>query len=291
MPDPTPAPTPTPSPAPTPTPTPTPTPAPSDDSGPLGRGGQEPQQEQGGVPEWLGGLPDELKADATLSRFKSVEELARGHVEAHKVAKSKVVLPKEGDVDGFARFAASIRPETPDAYEFTIPEGMDKGFGDAMKPIFHEAGLHPESAKKLVDGWNGYMAQQTLAAQQKGKDEMSAVEAEMGKSQFAQGKLAAVGMLNRLGIPANFEDDLSRVVGAGNTMRLLFDMAGRMGELGRVDATDIQISMGQLSPDEARLQARQLQKTAGAKLEDVNSPERKKYDELVRIAGSARQGG
>jgi hypothetical protein len=254
------------------------------DGGLLDRGqqGQQGQQEQ--LPEWMGGLPDDLKADATLRRFGSVEDLAKGHVEAHKIAKSKVVLPKDGDADSVSRFFASIRPETPEAYQINVPEGQDSSFADAMKPIFHQAGLHPESAKVLVDGWNAHMAQVGQAAAQKGRDELAALEGEMGKDGFARGKQAAVNMLDRLGIPANFEDDLARFVGGGNTLRLLFNMAERMGELGRVDPTDIQISTGQLTPDEAKEQARALMKTAGAKLEDANSPERKQYDRLLAIA-------
>jgi hypothetical protein len=41
-------------------------------------------------------LPDDLKADATLSRYADVPALAKAHIEAHKVAKSKVVVPGEG---------------------------------------------------------------------------------------------------------------------------------------------------------------------------------------------------
>lgn len=254
--------------------------------GPLGRGeGDQQQQQQTALPEWMGGLPDDLKADATLSRFKSVEELGRGHIEAHKLAKSKVVLPKEGDAESFGRFAAAIRPETPEAYTFDIPEGQDSSLADAMKPVFHQAGLHPESAKLLVDGWNAHMAQMTQVAEQKGKDELAALQAEMGKDEFAKGQQAAVNMLNRLGLPSDFENDMARFIGGGNTLRMLFDMAGRMGELGRVDPTDIKISTGALKPGEAMEEARRMIKdpAIGPKLADKNSPEKRRYDELVKI--------
>lgn len=289
----TPAPTPTPTP--TPSPAPTPTPAPSllergQGGGPDDGGAQSPSSDGGAqLPEWMGGLPDDLKADATLARFKSVEELGRGHIEAHKLAKSKVVLPKEGDADAFGRFAAAIRPEKPEDYAFTVPEGQDSSLADAMRPIFHQAGLHPESAKILVDGWNAHLAQVSEAAAQKGKDELSAVEAEMGQTQFAQGKQAAVNMLNRLGLPSSFEDDMARFIGGGNTLRLLFDMAGRMGELGRVDPTDIKISTGAMTPGEAMNEARRMiqNKAIAPKLAEAGSAEKKRYDELIRI-GSQR---
>lgn len=258
------------------------------DGGLLDRGGV--QQEQQGqqppaLPEWMGGLSDDLKGDATLARYQSIEDLAKGHVEAHRIAKSKVVLPKEGDAESFGRFAAAIRPETPDAYVFNVPEGQDSRLADAMKPTFHKAGLHPESVKILVDDWNALQAQDAQVAAQKGQDELSALEAEMGKDQYAQGKLAAVNMLNRLGVPADFENDLARFHGGGNTLRILFDMASRMGELGRVDPTDIKITTGAMTADEAMGEARRMinNKAIAPKLAEPGSAEKRRYDELIKI--------
>ncbi len=271
--------------------TPAPAQAPAGEApDPLGRAQQSQQDGSAALPEWLGSLPDELKGDATLSRYQSIEELARGHVEAHKVAKSKVVLPKDGDAESFGRFAASIRPEKADDYQFNLPEGQDATLADAMKPIFHDAGLHPESAKRIVDGWNQYQAQQAQVAQQRGQDELAAVQAEMGQQAFAQGKQAAINMLNRLGIPSDFENDLSRFIGGGNTLRLLFNLSERMGELGRVDPTDIRISTGKLTGGDAQEEARRMMKdpAIAPKIADIGSPERKRYDELIRL--SAQKG-
>jgi len=235
----------------------------------------------------MGGLPDDLKGDATLRRFGSIEDLAKGHIEAHRMAKSKVPLPKDGDADSFGRFAAAIRPETPDAYSFNIPEGHDSSLADAMRPIFHQAGLHAESAKILVDGWNAHMDQLTQAADQKGKDELAGLEAEMGRDEFAKGKQAAVNMLNKLGLPSDFENDMARFIGGGNTLRMLFSLADRMGELGRVDPTDIKITTGQLKPAEAMAEARRMiqDKEIAPKLAIAGSAEKARYDELVKIGG------
>ncbi|MFY9350658.1 MAG: hypothetical protein WBL20_09515 [Sphingobium sp.] len=276
-------------------PAPTPAPAPAPETSPatppvapdlLERAPQAPGSDP--LPEWMGGLPDELKADATLRRFGSVEDLAKGHVEAHKIAKSKVMLPKEGDADSVGRFFAAIRPETPDAYQFNVPEGQDNSLADAMRPIFHQAGLHPESAKILVDGWNAHMAELDKVANQKGADELAALEAEMGRDGFAKGKQAAVNMLNRLGLPADFENDMARFIGGGNTLRMLFNMAERMGELGRVDPTDIKISTGQLTAGEAMDEARRMMRdpAIAPKLADPGSAERKRYDQLVGAASA-----
>jgi hypothetical protein len=66
-------------------------------------------------PEWMGSLPDELKGDATLSRYADIPALAKAHIEAHKVAKSKVIVPgPDADEAALASFYDAIgRPESP----------------------------------------------------------------------------------------------------------------------------------------------------------------------------------
>lgn len=78
---------------------------------------------------------------------------------------------------------------------------------------------------------------------------------------------------------------MARFIGGGNTLRLLFDMAGRMGELGRVDPTDIKISTGAMTPVEAMEEARRMvhDPAIAPKLTDKASAEKKRYDELIRI--------
>lgn len=293
-PAPAPAPTPTPTPAPTPTPTPAPapTPTPEPDKGLLGRTEEpDPAPDPNAPAEWLAGLPDDLKGDATLSRFKSIEDLARGHVEAHKVAKSKVVLPKDDDPESFARFAAAVRPENADAYEITVPEGQSSEFADAMRPVFHEAGLLPQQAAKLVEANNQFVAQAIEQANSKGQEELDALQAEMGASEFERGKQAAVTMLNKLGIDPKFEEDMARFMGTGNTLRTLFAIAEKTGELGRVSAEDVSLAMGGLKGEAAMNAAREMQKDpeTAKRLSDPNSAERKKYDQL--IAAAAQKGG
>lgn len=295
-PDPTPTPTPAPSPASAPAPSPTPTPAPAPAPADPGKGllDRQPDPAPAADPatpaEWLTGLPDDLKGDATLARFKSVEDLARGHVEAHKVAKSKVVLPKDDDPGSFERFAAAVRPESADAYEITVPEGENSGFADAMRPVFHDAGLLPQQVNKLVEANNAFVSQAIEQANAKGQQELDALEGEMGKTEFERGKQAAVAMLNKLGIDPQFEEDLSRFLGTGNTLRTLFAIAEKTGELGRVTADDVNLALGGLTGDAAMNAAREMQNDPqiAAKLTDSNSAERKRYDQLIAAATKKR---
>ena len=256
----------------------------------MGRNQQQNDQQQDSPAEWLSSLPDELKGDATLSRFKTIEDLARGHIEAHKVAKSKVVLPKDDDPESFDRFAAAVRPESADAYQIEVGEGQSTDFADAMRPVFHEAGLLPQQVDKLVKANNGFVEQMLEQANAKGQQEMDALESEMGKTEFERGRQAAVNMLNKLGIDPKFEEDLSRMIGTGNSLRTLFAIAEKTGELGRVDADDINLALGGLHGKAAMDAARQMQKDpeVAKRLTDPASAESKRYKQLIAAAAKKK---
>jgi len=229
---------------------------------------------------WLDGLPDELKADKTLARFKTVEDLAKGVVERQAMLGNRIELPKADDPDSFTRFAAAIRPEKAEDYKIEVPEGQDAAFAESMRPIFHDIGLHPLQAEKLVAANNAYVAQQTAALEQAGQKEVADLEASMGKQEFAAAKMATNAWLTRMGIPVKFDTDLARLVGAGNSVRLLFDISARTGELGKVNDADMALALGSMTPEQAKAEAAKLDHKA---LRNPNSPESKKMAEYAAI--------
>lgn len=238
---------------------PAPAPAPVDPAAPpappLGRADPAPAGDPAPAANWLDALPDDLKADKTLARFKSVEDAARGLIERQAMLGNRIELPKADDPDSFLRFAAAVRPESAEAYAIELPEGQDAGFADAMRPVFHDAGLHPMQVERLVKANNAYVAQQQQALDDAGRQELADLEAGMGKQEFEAAKLAANAWLTRMGIPVKFDTDLARMVGAGNSVRILFDIAARSGELGKVDGDDLSIVLGTMTPQVARAKA------------------------------------
>ena len=291
--------TPTPAPAPTPQPTPTPAPAPppaapvtpEPDKGLLNRQ-PEPAPPAAAPQDWFKALPDALQQDKSLANFasKPIEELANGYVETKKLASSKVTLPKDDDPESFSRFAAAVRPETADAYQIDVPEGGATDFADAMRPVFHDAGLHPQQVSRLVEANNAYVERALAQANAKGQEEMDALQAEMGKPEFERGRQAAVNMLNKLGIDPKFEEDLSRMIGTGNSLRTLFAIAEKTGELGRVDADDINLALGGLYGEAAMDAARQMQNDpeVAKRLTDPASAESKRYKQLIAAAAKKK---
>jgi hypothetical protein len=136
-----------------------------------------------------------------------------------------------------------------------------------MRPVFHDAGLHPAQVERLVAANNEYVAavQKDLAAA--GAKEVADLEAGMGKHEFAAAKMATNAWLTRMGIPVAFDTDLARLVGAGTSVRLLFDIVARL-------------ALGSMTPEQARAEAAKLDATA---LRNPNSPESRKMDEYAAI--------
>jgi hypothetical protein len=204
---------------------------------------------------WLDDLPDDLRADKTLQLFKDkgVDELARGLVERQKMLGGRVELPKADDPDSFTRFAAAIRPEKAENYQIELPEGQDATYADHMRNVFFDAGLHPIMADKVVAGNNAFWQLHAQAAAEAGATALDNVKTSMGAQEFEIARQATNNMLNRIGVPISFDTDLERFAGgAENSIRILLDLGRRSGELGKVDPIDIQLSLGQFSPEAAQ---------------------------------------
>lgn len=83
-------------------------------------------------------LPEDIRKDPTVAKYKTVSDLAKGHVEATKLVGS-----------------IKKAPETPDGYKFTPMAGLHKGLANvvetqkALGTMFHKAGLHGEQADML----------------------------------------------------------------------------------------------------------------------------------------------
>tara|TARA_R110000822_G_scaffold79406_4_gene189884 strand:+ start:3977 stop:4798 length:822 start_codon:yes stop_codon:yes gene_type:complete len=111
--------------------------------------------------DWKSSLPDELKNDATLSNFKDIESLAKTVVHQQKVLGSRIPLPKT-DEERSELYTKLGRPETADAYEFSISEDMKPYFKDQavseFKNVAHKIGLNNEQVNALIEYQKGSIA-------------------------------------------------------------------------------------------------------------------------------------
>jgi hypothetical protein len=103
---------------------------------------------------WLEALGD-LGKDPSLQMFKEPSALAKSWVNAQKmIGADKVVIPKADapEADWEAFYNKVGRPESPDKYEFKLPEGvtMDESLAKGFKEIAHKNGLSPKQVQALV---------------------------------------------------------------------------------------------------------------------------------------------
>lgn len=137
---------------------------------PVGDGGGNAGGSGGDAKSWLEALPDDIKKDPSLQMFKDPSSLAKSWVNAQKmIGKDKVVLPgeKSTEEEWNAFYNKLGRPESPDKYEFKLPEGqeLDEGFAKGFKEAAFKSGLSPKQVAGLAE-WYGNATKASIEAQQ-----------------------------------------------------------------------------------------------------------------------------
>ncbi len=143
------------------------------------------------VADWKASLPEELKADPSLSPIKDITGLVKSYVNAQKlIGGEKVAIPKdESDGQWEVVYNRLGRPESPDKYSLVKPEGLpdyDEGAEKAFREQAHKLGLSDRQAKGLFE-WYGSTAGEKFAsaseAQKASLEQgLTALKAEWGQS-------------------------------------------------------------------------------------------------------------
>lgn len=253
-------------------------------------GGQ--QQQDGGdgtvqPPEWMGALPDDLKADATLSRYKSLEEFAKGHLETKRVASSKVVLPgADADAAAWDAFYGQIgRPADASAYDVPASDDTDPAYLDAFKAKAHAIGLMPAQAKGLAEWQNEQVASSIKAA-----NDASAAELAQFKSatpEFDAKLTKAQALMKSTGVDEAVLTELDVRLGTKNLLTFVFGLAEKFGEAGRVDAESTPAPIGADTANAAE-QLRKLNADEGFRAK-INSGDTAAIAMRQRLIAAANQ--
>jgi hypothetical protein len=204
-----------------------------------GQGGGQSGGESGATAttrEWMAGLPDDLKADATLSRYETPEALARGHLEARRALSTRVAVPG-ADADEATRnayYTAIGRPDTAEGYAFDVADNDQAraSAGEFGKFAFG-LGMPKDMAEAVVKFDNDRQAAVLKSYQDTSRAEFEQWRADKPD---ADARITAMsGLLNRFGI----EDvDAAQIEARLGTRRMfdLFDkMAAATGEHQRQD--------------------------------------------------------
>lgn len=110
---------------------------------------------------WYSSLPEDLRGDSNITKYKSAEELARGHVSAvSMLGRDKIPMPKS-DAEYLDVYKRLGMPETKDDYkfedaEYELPENIyprqeQEADRVAFRGWAHELGLTQKQAAGLYD--------------------------------------------------------------------------------------------------------------------------------------------
>lgn len=280
-------------PAPSPTPSPAPAPAPSGDGTPAPAPAPAPTGDASWRDKFL--TDESLRGSEHLSRYNSIDDLAKAHIQTVQWARGRVAIPKADDAEGFAEFVSKVRPEKAEDYAITGPDGQPSETGEMFRSIFHQAGLHQQQAKVLNEGWNQLQSDLVSQRQQASKNELTAIEVELGTPAYNQRLAAVESMFKGAGIDIpNVATALEQVAGAGAAMRALFTLAEKTGELPKVDSVTTSLRGANMSAEQAQAeldrQNSSTDKEYVAKLRDPSTPEYKQRQQLIEVIAKARQG-
>lgn len=246
------------------------------------------------APEWLADLPDELKADATLTRYKSVEDLARGHVEAHKVAKSKLSVPGEGasDEDWGKIWDALGRPESADKYEVPMPqlavdapddarEALSAGY-QPFRDLAYRIGLNAHQTKELgqfeLDRQSAYFA--------KGEAELTELRGKLGRDyepKLEAGRRIFAQIFGDDEEAAQLAQELDQKVGSARLVKASMRLAEIAGEHGIIETDDVE-GLGEVKDAAAKITELQSDATWRDKFLKGDVTVVKQHERLLALA-------
>jgi hypothetical protein len=153
----------------------------------------EPQEPQ--IPEFQTLLPEDLRGDETLGRFKDTGALAKSYLELRKMQGAQVTIPAEdASQDDWAKFYDKFRPSTPEDYE--LPQGpveLQEDMQRWFRQTAHDLGLSPKQATQLFGSYTTLLNEIQTEADQEivtaREASMKALNAEWGAE--AQSRITA----------------------------------------------------------------------------------------------------
>lgn len=134
---------------------------------------QEQQPSNSG--KWYDSLPEDIRSDQNITKFDSIEGLAKSHINAQRlIGVDKIPMPQTED-DWNGVYDRLGRPETADSYQINAPEGVeiDATMQTEFKNVAHQLGLSQKQAEGLA-AWQ--ISQSSSMAQSQNQQSQLALE-------------------------------------------------------------------------------------------------------------------
>lgn len=198
--------------------------------------------------------------DKALESYRNLEKFQG--VPADRLAK----IPDKEDTEGWSEFNKRFGwapPATAAEYEIAVPEGQSDAFANAMRDVFHKAGVPASMAKALIEGNNAYWAEQAKvdekAMETVNANAMTALKTEWGSNfdQLSQlADRARAELAPKMGLDEQQLSLLTDVFGPAGTLKMFAGLGSVIGEA-KFRSGDSS-SLGPMTPDAAAARRDQL---------------------------------
>ncbi len=143
---------------------------------------------------WGATLPEDLRGDPFVTKYKTVEEAIRGGINANKMIGNSVRFPDANATpEQKAEFDSRVRkhygiPDKAEGYEISLPDipgvKFDEGALGNFKQLFLKHGISPAAAQELVVAHGEFTAQQRQATLQSFATGLQDLKKEWGEATF-----------------------------------------------------------------------------------------------------------
>ena len=216
-------------------------------------------------------LPEDLRDNETLSKFKDVGSLSNSYLELQKMVGSRDKIPteesSEEEVNSF--YNKLGRPETPDSYDIKVPDqgGTALPYDDKLYSEFltsaHKSGLTNRQAQDAIDFYAKMNEESdinsTASMQQSKVNAETALKKEWGTKDYDKNLAISRRAFNRFA-----DDDLKKFVeetGVSNNVAMVRflhkigksfsdpDMGGSGKHSGSIDSDSAKIEIDAMMKD------------------------------------------
>lgn len=145
---------------------------------------------------FLDSLPEDLRGEPSLRTFTDPASLAKSYVNAQRmIGADKIAKPgKSWTDDQYNEFYNSVgRPDSADAYEMNLGDGMNEDAISGLKQAMWEAGLQPRQVDRIARFINE--TGETSKADAQSRSESAVYESEQAlRQEFGQAYEQRIGM-------------------------------------------------------------------------------------------------